>query len=186
MCGWTCRCRSARGEPHRDLLLIANHGVIVDGLVIDAGALVNGTTVSHVPKSQLPPTVTYGHIKTSDPDVILAEGPETETFVDDVGRKAFANYDEYVALYGHEEVIAELPKSRIFTRRLVPGSIRARLAARGNALDRATRHQSRFGMGMAGENRPPSFAWGLRRRWTLPRWARGRATSPRKTGARRA
>lgn len=127
----------APGEPHRDLLLIANRGVIVDDLVIDAGALVNGTTVSHVAKSELLPVVTYDHIETSDHDVILAEGPETETFIDDVGRKAFANCDEYVALYGHEEVIAEIPKSRIFTRRLVPGSIRARLAARGNSLDRA-------------------------------------------------
>jgi hypothetical protein len=126
----------APGKPHRDLVLTANHGVIVDDLVIDAGALVNGTTVSHVPKSELPSTVTYYHIETSDHDVILAEGLETETFIDYVGRKAFVNYDEYVALYGHEEVIAEMPKSRISARRLVPESIRARLAARGDALDR--------------------------------------------------
>lgn len=70
------------GLPHADLTVTADHGMVLDGLVINAAALVNGTTIDWVPMDNLPTQVTYYHIETEHHDVILANGAETETFVD--------------------------------------------------------------------------------------------------------
>lgn len=116
------------GLPHRDLTVTADHGMMIDGLVINAGALVNGTTITLVPLAELATRVTYYHIETSDHEVILANGAAAETFVDYAGRAAFDNYAEYLALYGAPQMIAELHAPRITSARLLPESIRARLA----------------------------------------------------------
>lgn len=116
------------GLPRADLTVTADHGMVIDGLVINAGALVNGTTITSVPLAELPATVTYYHVETADHHVILANGAPAETFVDYAGRAAFDNYAEYLALYGAPQMIAELRAPRITSARLLPASIRARLA----------------------------------------------------------
>ncbi|WP_299609786.1 Hint domain-containing protein [uncultured Tateyamaria sp.] len=123
------------GVPHSDLIVTAEHGMIIDGLVINAAALVNGTTVQWVPAADLPATVTYYHVETLHHDAILANGAETETFVDYVGRSAFDNYAEYVALYGCDRVIREMDRPRISAARLVPEEIKARLRTAESASD---------------------------------------------------
>ncbi|MEY8840466.1 Hint domain-containing protein, partial [Cribrihabitans sp. XS_ASV171] len=70
------------GLPHTDLVLTADHALILDGLAINAGALVNGTTIVHEPIESLPERVTYYHVETEDHDVILANGAPAETYVD--------------------------------------------------------------------------------------------------------
>nr|WP_300309528.1 Hint domain-containing protein [Halomonas sp.] len=115
------------GKPNRDLVLTASHGVIIDGLVINAGALVNHGSIDYVSWNELPDTVTYYHIETENHEVILANGTEAETYVDYIERKAFDNYDEYVALYGNETRIVEMPRHRISARRLLPLALRLRL-----------------------------------------------------------
>ena len=115
------------GLPHSDLTVTADHGMIVDGLVINASALVNGTTIDWVPMSDLPDQVTYYHIETEAHDVILANGATSETFIDVAGRQAFDNYAEYLDLYGAERIIPEMKQHRITTRRLLPHSIKDRL-----------------------------------------------------------
>ncbi|QEM81689.1 Hint domain-containing protein [Halomonas binhaiensis] len=115
------------GKPNRDLVLTASHGVIIDGLVINAGALVNQGSIDFVAWNELPDTVTYYHIETENHEVILANGTEAETYIDYIERKAFDNYDEYVALYGTETRIVEMPHHRISARRLVPLALRQRL-----------------------------------------------------------
>ncbi|MEY8838241.1 hypothetical protein AB9K41_04260, partial [Cribrihabitans sp. XS_ASV171] len=70
---------------------------------------------------------TVYHVETDNHDLILAEGVPAETFIDYLGRQAFDNYREYVALYGVERSIPEMPRPRISTRRLVPDAIRERL-----------------------------------------------------------
>src|SRR6056297_171901 len=116
-----------RGCPHADLVVSANHGMIVDGFVIDAAALVNGGSIAFVPVEELPHTFTWHHVETEEHDVILANGAPAETFIDYLGRRAFDNHDEYLSLYGAERVIPEMPRPRISARRLVPAAIRARL-----------------------------------------------------------
>ena len=121
------------GLPHTDLVLTADHALILDGLAINAGALVNGTTITLEPLSAVPDRVTYYHVETEDHDVILANGAAAETFVDYVDRQGFDNYADYAALYGEERIITEMPLPRIGTARLVPPSLKARLGARAVA-----------------------------------------------------
>ena len=113
------------GLPHTDLVLTADHALILEGFAINAGALVNGATVTLDPA---PDRATYYHVETEEHDVILANGVPAESFVDYVGRTAFDNYAEYVDLYGQERGIAEMPLARISSARLVPRALRARLA----------------------------------------------------------
>ena len=109
------------GLPLRDLVLTADHALLIDGLLINAGALVNGTTITEL--RDLPERVTVYHIETEAHDVILAEGTPAETFIDYAGRQAFDNYAEYVALYGADRAIAENPAPRISSARMLPAAL---------------------------------------------------------------
>ncbi|MTH79386.1 Hint domain-containing protein [Paracoccus aestuariivivens] len=115
------------GMPHRDLVLTAAHALVIEDLAINAGALVNGTSIVFDPVETLPERVTYYHIETEAHDVILANGVAAESFVDYVGRRAFDNYHEYIGMYGSERVIREMQRPRISARRLVPAALRSKL-----------------------------------------------------------
>ncbi len=115
------------GLPRRDLTVSADHGMILDGLVINASALVNHDTVDFVPSADLPAPFTYYHIETENHEVVLAEGAPAETFLDAAGRTVFDNYREYLDLYGAERIVPEMDRPRITSRRLLPPKIRARL-----------------------------------------------------------
>ncbi|WP_323764321.1 Hint domain-containing protein [Marinovum sp.] len=123
--------------PHADLTVTADHGMVIDGLVINAAALVNGTTIDWVPMAELPDSFTVYHIETEAHDVILAEGAPAETFIDYIGRQAFDNAAEYLALYGAERIIPEMPQPRISSARLLPGALRQRLNLADPAADLA-------------------------------------------------
>lgn len=112
------------GLPHSDLVLTADHALIIDDLAITAGALVNGTSITRDPA---PFSATYFHVETEGHEVILANGAPAETFVDYAQRRGFDNYADYVALYGDDRTIAEMPLPRISAARLVPHAIKARL-----------------------------------------------------------
>ncbi|MBF7052347.1 Hint domain-containing protein [Halomonas sp. KAO] len=113
--------------PSQDLTLTAGHGLIIDDLVINAGVLVNHDTIRFVPSQELPAIVTYYHVETENHEVIIANGTPAETYVDYIDRQAFDNYAEYVALYGNETRIVEMPRHRIASRRLLPLSVRQQL-----------------------------------------------------------
>lgn len=105
-----------QGVPHTDLVLTADHALILDGLAVNAGALVNGTTIMLDPA---PDRATYYHVETEDHDIILANGAPAETYVPYVGRRAFDNFAEYDALYGPERTIQEMPLPRVASARLL-------------------------------------------------------------------
>ncbi len=115
------------GLPHSDQTVTADHGMVIEGLVINASALVNGTTIDWVPMAELPDRVTYYHVETENHDVILADGALAETYVDIPGRMAFDNYGEYIAVYGAERIVPEITMPRITSARLLPEAIKARL-----------------------------------------------------------
>lgn len=115
------------GLPNADLTVTGGHGMIVDGLVVDAAALVNGTTITIRPLSEIDNRTTYSHVETEAHDVIIANGALSETFIDVTDRRAFNNYDEYVALYGIERIIPEMDRPRIYAQRMLPARIKARL-----------------------------------------------------------
>jgi len=116
-----------QGVPHSDLTVTADHGLVLDGLVINASALVNGDSIRFVPASDLPGRLTVYHVETEGHEVILTNGLPAETFVDMAGRKGFENYAEYLALYGVERIIPEMTRHRITSQRLLPAALRRRL-----------------------------------------------------------
>ncbi len=124
-----------KGLPNADLTVSADHGMIVDGFVINASALVNGASIDFVPLDELPSQFTYYHIETENHEVIMANGAPAETFVDYIGRQAFDNYGEYVERYGAERIIPEMDRPRITSARLVPNTIKSRLGIRGAETD---------------------------------------------------
>lgn len=126
------------GLPHSDLTVTADHGMVIDGTVVDARAMVNGSTITWVPRAELPDVVTVYHVETEAHDVILANGAPTETFIDYTGRRAFDNHAEYVALYGAERILPEMRLPRITSARHLPGALRRKLGLVRDDADRLT------------------------------------------------
>ncbi|WP_127562709.1 Hint domain-containing protein [Nioella ostreopsis] len=119
--------------PHSDLTVTADHGMLVEGVICHAGALVNGTTIRRVPLAEMGETYTVFHIETEEHEIILANGAPAETFIDNVSRRAFDNYAEFEALYGDVPEMEELPYPRAMSARQVPGRIVAKLAGKAVA-----------------------------------------------------
>jgi hypothetical protein len=114
---------------HADLLVTGDHGMVLDGYVVNASALVGLSGIDWVPLSETPEQFTVYHVETENHDVILANGAPSETFIDYAGRARFDNYAEFLDLYGDENQIAESPLPRISAARHLPAHLRASLVA---------------------------------------------------------
>jgi hypothetical protein len=66
--------------------------------------------------------------------LILAENVPAETFIDNVDRMAFDNWEEHEALYPEGKPIVEMPYPRAKAHRQVSSSIRTKLAKRANEI----------------------------------------------------
>ncbi len=84
------------GLPRRDLSVSPLHAMFLDGVLVPAGALVNGTTIA---RSQDCGTIAYFHVELDSHDVILAEGAASESFVDCDSRNMFHNAHEFAWRY---------------------------------------------------------------------------------------
>jgi hypothetical protein len=147
------RSALAPDVPHADLYVSGEHALLIDGLLIPAGSLVNDTTITRHEALDVD-ELEFFHIRLESHDAIYAEGAAVETIVN-VDESA-VNFAEYFRKYGVPETDetrcapfasyggrrGEL-KSRIrtaispwFDRREPIDMIRDRLEERGIALSR--------------------------------------------------
>ncbi|MCW2284562.1 hypothetical protein M2323_002449 [Rhodoblastus acidophilus] len=135
---WPIRVTAgALGEniPARDLRLSPDHALLVCGVLVHAGALVNGTTILR--ETEAPERFTYYHVELDDHALILAENTPAETFVDTVERMAFDNWAEHEALWPQGKPVAEMEYPRAKSARQLPAAVRRLIAERAKATPAA-------------------------------------------------
>jgi hypothetical protein len=84
-------------QPERPLYVSPEHAMYVNNVLIPAKLLENGTTIRQVGDFD---EVEYFHLEFDKPQVILTNSAPTESYVESGNRRMFANYREYVAMYG--------------------------------------------------------------------------------------
>ena len=78
----------ADGMPHRDLVVSPDHAIFVDGKLICARQLVNGTTIRQETGWT---AVDYYHVELDRHAILIAEGLLAESYIDTGNRGFFAN-----------------------------------------------------------------------------------------------
>ncbi len=81
--------RDALGQraPSRDLVVSADHGIFLDGLLVQAGLLVNDETILSEHRDE----VVFWHVELARHGLLLAEGAPAESYLDTGDRRKFGN-----------------------------------------------------------------------------------------------
>lgn len=83
--------------PHADLYVSAGHALYIDGLLVPAGSLINGTTIALYAADECD-ELEFFQVKLDTHDVIYAEGAPCETLLG--VNETVNNFAEYVQKYG--------------------------------------------------------------------------------------
>jgi hypothetical protein len=86
----------ADNMPHSELLLSPDHAIFVDGKLICARQLINGTTIR---QDRDRASVEYFHVELDSHAILLAEGMPAESYLNTGNRGFFANADEPLVLH---------------------------------------------------------------------------------------
>ena len=86
----------ADNVPHRDLLVSQDHAIFVDGVLICAKQLVNGTTIR---RERDWTAVDYYHVELDQHAILLAEGLPAESYLNTGNRGFFANSGQPMVLH---------------------------------------------------------------------------------------
>jgi hypothetical protein len=121
-----CITAGALGDniPARGLWVSRDHAIGIDGYLLNAGALVNGSTIYQVAQMPLE-GFTYYHVETDAHELLLAEGCPAESFADYTALNTFDNVDERDG-----RVVSEMPLPRISAPRMLPDVIRQKVLSR--------------------------------------------------------
>ena len=114
--------------PTQDLWISPSHAVLVVGHLIEASALLNGSTITQ-PDDPGSFQVTYYNIELENHEIISANGLDVETYYanwrgEGYSRQDWDNYDQYLELYGESESMKELDMPRIPFARQLPAELR--------------------------------------------------------------
>ena len=87
--------------PSQDLYVSPRHSLFVDGFLIPAMYLVNGTSiVQSMPNGM--DAVEYFHVEFEQHEVMFANGVALESLMPSNDHKGFSNFKEYTRIYGAE------------------------------------------------------------------------------------
>ena len=129
----------ALGEnvPVRDLFVSPEHMMMLDGVLVAAHNLVNGTTIARHDDLEV---VKYFHIELPQHSVMFAEGAASESYLDTGNRNMFSNVLEYAEL--GLPVGDTAPCLPIVSEGPALMAIRSQLAARAEALGFGTTQEA--------------------------------------------
>jgi hypothetical protein len=99
------------GMPHAELYVTKEHALLIDGVLVTAGSLINGTTITLYDASEHN-ELEFFHIKLACHNVIYAEGTPCETVIN--FNESAANFAEYLSRYG-PPVTDEVPCAPILS-----------------------------------------------------------------------
>ncbi len=112
------------GLPQRDLLVSPDHALFLKDVLVQAAALIGQPGISR--ERNVPESFTYYHVELASHELLYAEGALVESFVDNVDRMHFSNWDERTAPV---EPIQEMPYPRVKSVRQLPTRLRTPRAA---------------------------------------------------------
>lgn len=116
-------------RPQRDLYLSPDHALLVEGLLINAGALVNGTSII---KTEPTDPFTYYHVELDVHALMVVEGIYAESYLPQTeDRHCYDNSDEFDTLYPNQSrmILWPLDYPRVSSTTTVPRYICKRLNA---------------------------------------------------------
>ena len=91
------RSALAPDVPHSDLYVTRGHSLLIDGVLVPAEVLINGTTITRYEAREYD-ELEFFHIKLESHDVIYAEGAPAETLLN--VEESAVNFAEYLRQYG--------------------------------------------------------------------------------------
>jgi hypothetical protein len=115
--------------PSEPILCTPNHAFAIKGCLVEAQALINGTTVRQL-ETWEESSITFFSLELDDHSLVWANDLLTETYVATerhgaITRESWHNYGDYLALYGTSAPMADMPMPRIPFARQLPAEIRA-------------------------------------------------------------